>query len=82
MKNEISDFMELRDQFDVRLQGCSNDCKEYRRATASEVRQIERLGVNCCEPSDEDAEAGREAARILGITYCFYNLTPKTSIYL
>ncbi len=78
MKNEITDFLELRNQFDVRLQGCDNDCKEYKRTTSTEVRQIEGMGINCTEPSQDDIRAGIEAAQILGITYCYIELSPKT----
>lgn len=81
MKNEITDFMELRNQFDVRLQGCSSDCKEYRRSTSDEVKQIEGMGVNCCEPSVDDAKLGMEVAQMIGIPYCYYDLTPKDAIY-
>lgn len=79
MKNEITDFLELRNQFDVRLQGCGNDCKEYRRSTATEVAAIEGLGINCTEPSMDDIRAGMEMAQILGITYCYRMLTSKTT---
>lgn len=77
MKNEITDFLELRNQFDVRLQGCDNDCTEYRRSTAQEVREIEGLGINCTEPSMEEIRAGMEAAEMLDITYCYRMLTGK-----
>lgn len=79
MKNEITDFLELRNQFDVKLQGCDNDCKEYRRSTATEVAAIEGLGINCTEPSMDDIRAGMEMAQILGITYCYRMLTSKTT---
>lgn len=71
MKNEITDFMELRDQFDVRLQGCGSDCTTYRRSTATEVKQLEAAGVNCHNPSDADIQAGFDMAGVLGITYCY-----------
>lgn len=79
MKNEITDFMELRDQFDVRLQGCFDDCKEYMRTTAAEVRKIEGMGVNCHDPSMDDINAGFEVAQILGITYCYVEVSGKKS---
>lgn len=79
MKNEITDFMELRDQFDVRLQGCDNDCKTYRRSTSAEVKQLETAGVNCHNPSAADIKAGFDMAGILGITYCYVEVTGKTT---
>lgn len=49
--------------------------------TAQEVAAIEGLGINCTEPSMDDIKAGMEMAQILGITYCYRELTPKTTIY-
>lgn len=80
MKNEITDFMELRNQFDAKLQeGCDNDCKEYRRTTSKEVRELEAAGVNCHDPSPDDIKAGFDMAGVLGITYCYVELTGKTT---
>ncbi len=82
MKNEITDFLELRNQFDVRLQGCDNDCKEYKRTTSVEVSLIEQSGVNCTDPSQDDIRAGMAVAQDLVIAYCYIHLTAKTSAWL
>lgn len=79
MENEITDFMELRNQFDVKPQGCDSDCKEYRRSTAKEVSLLEKAGVNCHDPSPEDIQAGFDMAKVLDITYCYVEVTGKTT---
>lgn len=81
MKNKITDFLELKEQFDVKLQGCDTDCKEYLRVNAAQVEWLEtNLGINCTEASEGEIQEGMKLAAELGVEYCYCDLTPVTFI--
>lgn len=75
IKNQIN----LEEQFDVELQGCSNDCKEYFAKTKETYQRLRNAGYKVDGTATiEEIEFIREQEKC----YCYRLLTPKTSIYL
>lgn len=79
---KINDKIPVEEQENEVQRGCSDDCLVYRANTKTEVKLLTSQGINAIDPSDKDIEAGQKAAQALGISYCYGEHTPKTSIYL
>lgn len=73
--------IDLDDQFDVELQGCYDDCTDYYGKTSFEVNLLEGQGFNATEPSTSDTQRGLQAARDLGISWCYRLYSSKTATY-
>lgn len=75
----INNQIDLEEQFDVELQGCSNDCKEYFAKTKQDYQKLHNAGYKV------DGTATVDEIRFIKEKegfYCYRLLTPKTSIYL
>lgn len=74
---KIEDRIEPKGQFDVELQDCSNDCKEYYGKYLSDWRRIASQGYKA--DGSETLEQIAEIKRIFGV-YCFQKKTAKDVI--
>lgn len=66
------------DQFDVELQGCSNDCAIYPKKDATTVKLQESQGI----PSDTKTGIGGSGAKLaveLFGVYCYRDYNAKTT---
>lgn len=75
---KINEKVELRNNADVELQGCSNDCTEYKNKGYGDYLHLKGLGINV-ESSFTTADV-RQALSIYG-SFCYRFISPKTCIY-
>jgi len=73
---KIENMLDIEEQFDVELQGCLNDCKEYFCKTSGNYLVLKRAGFRV----DGSKADRREALALFGF-YCYKEMTPKTSIF-
>lgn len=76
---KINEQLPLEEQFDVELEGCQNDCKEYFAKGSADYEFLKRNGAKV-DGTASVAEI-RQIKEVFGF-YCYRMLTPKTSIYL
>lgn len=76
---KIENMLDIEEQFDVELQACHNDCKEYFNKTRAGYSFLKRAG--CKVDGNATVAEIREILNVFGF-YCYRLLTPKTSIYL
>ena len=76
---KIKDMIDIENQFDVELQGCLNDCKEYYSKTQSDYEYLASHG--CKVDGTATVEEIRDIKDQYGF-YCYRLLTAKNSSYL
>ncbi len=75
---KITDKINLNNKKGIELQGCYNDCTEYKQKTKSIYSQIRRAGYKA--DGNDGVETIREIKQIFG-DYCYKMNTAKTNLY-
>lgn len=74
---KIENMLDIEEQFDVELQGCLNDCKEYFCKTYGNYLLLKKAGFRV----DGNSNADRRLAKELFGFYCYKEMTPKRSFF-
>lgn len=78
---KIQNKLNLEEQFDVQLQGCSDDCLSASMRTSWEADKIAAQGVNVINPNSSEIKKIARISHDLDMPPCFYNGTAKWSIF-